>query len=295
MPAVVAPQADPVETVQITDRLDRTVEIRSGVKRIISLSPATTELLFALDLGPSIVGATAHCDYPEAALAIPRVGSGTLESISLESIVAAQPDLVLCKWDYHQPLVDSLDRLQIPVLAIGPQNLEELFEEAMWLGQITDRDAMATDFVARMRSRRDHLVRVASLAKPDPSLSVFYEIWDDPLMTAGPNTFIDELLTLAGLDNVIDDTQIRYPRISAELVLRTDPDLILAPTTHFEDVDVSTIAARPGWDTVKAVQQQRIHLISGDQVSRCGPRVLDALAEIILAAYPNVRPEEVNP
>jgi iron complex transport system substrate-binding protein len=280
--------------ITVTDRLGREVPVAGTAKRIISLSPATTELLFALDLGPSIFGATKHCNYPPAALAIPRVGGGTMESISLETIVSIKPDLVLCKWDSHQPLVQSLDRMQIPALAIGAQSLKELFEEAKWVGQMTGRQTEAGELIARMRARLQRLSTVVSQVKPDPALKVFYEVWDDPLMTAGPDSFIDELLRLAGLDNIVTDTSIRYPRISAETVLRGNPDLILAPTTHFKNVDIDEIRSRPGWKSIAAVTQHRVHLISGDEVSRCGPRVLDALAEIILAAYPDVHPDEVQ-
>ncbi|MCO8121056.1 helical backbone metal receptor [Stieleria sp. TO1_6] len=278
----------------LTDRLDRQVRIASPATRIISLSPATTELLFALDLGPAVVGATKHCNFPAAALTIPRVGSGTLESINLEAIVAAKPDLVLCKWDTHQPLLQSLERMQIPALAIGPQSLDELFEEAGWIGQLTGRESQADALVAAMTARRQKLTGIAQRLRPDPAVKVFYEVWDDPLMTAGPDSFIDEIMSMAGLENIIQDTTIRFPRISAETVLRGDPDLILAPTTHFLDVDIDEIRARPGWDSVTAVQQGNIHLISGDEISRCGPRVLDALAEVILAAYPQADADQIR-
>ncbi|QDS91114.1 Vitamin B12-binding protein precursor [Rosistilla ulvae] len=273
----------------ITDRLDREVPVQQPAQRIISLSPATTELLFALGLGDSVVGATKHCNFPPAALEIPRVGGGTLESISAEVIVAAQPDLVLCKWDYHQPLIESLDRLQVRSMAIGAKNLQELFEEARWIGKLTDRTAEAEALVSRMQNQQQHLLNVVSRVKHDPPIRVFYEVWDDPLMTAGPDSFIDELLTMAGLQNIVSDTAVRYPRISSETVLQGDPQLILAPTTHFETVDLAEIRSRPGWDLITAVTNQRIYLISGDEISRCGPRVLDALAEIIVAAYPETR------
>lgn len=297
-PAQADSVADSIATTQIrntiTDRLDRVVPVERVATRIISLSPATTELLYELNLGSSVVGATKHCNFPPAALEIPRVGGGTLESLSLETIVSLKPDLVLCKWDSHQPLVESLDRLNIPALAIGAQSLEELFEESVWVGRMTGRKMEADALVARMTARREQLCGVVSRVKPKPALKVFYEVWDDPLMTAGPDSFIDELLTLAGLENIVTDTSIRYPRISSETVLLGNPDLILAPTTHFEDVDINQIQSRPGWDTVAAVTQQRVYLISGDEVSRCGPRVLNALAEMILAAYPSVRAEELQ-
>ncbi|WP_404305014.1 ABC transporter substrate-binding protein [Neorhodopirellula lusitana] len=327
------PAADSSAT--ITDRLGRVINADIKASRIVSLSPETTELLFALDLGPMIVGATQYCDYPAAALEIPRVGGGIMESLSTESIIAARPDLVLCKWDAHAPLVESLDRLNVRSMAVGAQSLAELFEEAVWLGKVTGHEEQAERFIAGMKSRRDQLVEVVQKAqrerstlpklnqetslnqeahfdqetqfdqepglnqksepdrKPGTKLKVFYEVWGDPLMSAGPDSFIGEILRLAGLENILPDSSTRYPRISAETVLRANPDLILAPTVDFSDLDVESIRSRPGWDQIAAVRNHRIHLLSGDEVSRCGPRLMDALAEIILAAYPQVSPQDV--
>ncbi|MEM9369386.1 MAG: helical backbone metal receptor [Planctomycetota bacterium] len=272
--------------VAIVDRLKRTVQSSPSAERIVSLSPATTELLFALGLGDQVVGATKHCNHPARAVDIPRVGGGLLESISVETIVSLKPDLVLCKWDTHQPLLDNLERLNIRVCAVGAQNLDELYEETHWVGQLANRSAEATDLISKMRSRHSELLSLVDDVRTEPPLSVFYEVWDDPLMTAAPNSFIGELLSMAALENIVSDTSVRYPRISAETVIDGDPDLILAPTTHFENVEIESFRSRPGWSAISAVANERIHLISGDEVSRCGPRLLEALAEIILVAYP---------
>lgn len=288
------PAKQKAASVVIVDRLDRRVAVGDPATRIVSLTPASTELLFALELGPSVVGATSYCNYPPAALKIPRVGSGTLESLSLESIISAKPDLVLCKADSHEPLVDSLDRMNIPVLAIEPQSMQELFEEARWIGQLTGRETEAEAFIKAMTLRREHLSKIVERVQPNPPLKVFYEVWDDPLMTAGSNSFINEILTLAGLENIIADTSVRYPRISVETVLQGQPDLIFLPTTDFEQSQLDRVRLRPGWQSIPAVANHRIYQISADEVSRCGPRLLDALEQMIRAAYPNVSPEELR-
>jgi ABC-type Fe3+-hydroxamate transport system substrate-binding protein len=103
----------------IVDKMEREITIVGVPKRIVSLSPSTTELLFALGLGDSIVGVTEHCNYPEEAKAIAKVGSGTLEGISREAILNAKPDLILCKWDNHRPLVETFERVNIPIVGLG--------------------------------------------------------------------------------------------------------------------------------------------------------------------------------
>ncbi|MEL6105549.1 MAG: helical backbone metal receptor [Planctomycetota bacterium] len=270
----------------VVDRLQRSVQLDRPAQRIVSLAPATTELLFALGLGDRIVGATTYCNYPKQALSIPRVGGGTLESLSSETIVSLKPDLVLCNWDSHQSLLDVLERLGIKVCAIGAQSLEELYEETRWIGRLAHVNEAAEQFVSRMDARHSVLKSVVSSFEQDPPLRVFYEVWDEPLMTAAPNSFIGEVLAEAGLENILSDTTTRYPRISSETVIEGNPDLILAPTSHFEEVEIESFRSRPGWASISAVANERIYLISGDEVSRCGPRLLDALSEIIVVAYP---------
>ncbi|GAA5507030.1 cobalamin-binding protein [Novipirellula caenicola] len=274
-------------SVVVVDRLDRELRFEAIPRRIVSLSPSTTELLFAIGAGPQVVGATKHCNYPDAATEVPRVGAGTLESISRETILSLQPDLVLCKWDTHQPLVDPLTRLGIPVIAIGPENLQALFQEARLLGKVLGRESEADALVNSMTTRLDHVTSLVEQIPPRERRSVFYEVWDDPLMTAGPNSFIGELLTLGGMKNIFADTSVRYPKVSSEVVVHRNPEVILAPSTHADQVSVQQLLLRQGWSEIAAIREQQVFLIDGDQVSRCGPRLIDALEQMITAVYPD--------
>lgn len=279
-------QTDGELSVIVNDRLDRKVCVTNVPQRIISLSPSTTELLFAIGAGSRVVGVTQHCNYPRAAAELPRVGGGTLESLSREKILTLAPDLVLCKWDNHEPLINVLERFDIPVLAFGPETLEELYNEASVLGRVTRCEANAERLIAEMKGRVDSLTSLVSSVPLERRRSVFYEVWDDPLMSAGPTSFIGELLQLAGTENVFSDTSIRYPRVSAEVVVSRNPDVILSPTTHATAVSREKILQRQGWSQVTAVRDEQVYLIDGDQVSRCGPRLIDALEDIIRVVYP---------
>jgi len=281
------PTSPTAASVVVVDRLDRELRFEAIPRRIVSLSPSTTELLFAIGAGPQVVGATKHCNYPDAAAEVPRVGAGTLESISRETILSLQPDLVLCKWDTHQPLVDPLTRLGISVIAIGPENLQALFQEARLLGKVLGRESEADALVDSMTMRLDHLTSLVEQIAPRERRSVFYEVWDDPLMTAGPNSFIGELLTLGGMQNIFADTSVRYPKVSGEVVVHRNPEVILAPSTHADQVSVQQLLSRQGWSEIAAIREQQVFLIDGDQVSRCGPRLIDALEQMITAVYPD--------
>jgi len=278
--------ADGELSVVVNDRLDRQVRIAKVPQRIISLSPSTTELLFAIGAGPQVVGATQHCNYPSEAAEVSRVGGGTLESLSREKILKLEPDLVLCEWDDHEPLINMLERFDIPVLAFGPETLEQLYKEALVLGRVTRCETNAARLVAEMKRRVDSLTSLVSSIPIENRRSVFYEVWDEPLMSAGPNSFIGEILQLAGTENVFSDTDIRYPKVSAEVVVSRNPDVILSPTTHATAVSREKILKRQGWSQVTAVRDERVFLIDGDQVSRCGPRLVDALEDIIRVVYP---------
>lgn len=273
-----------------TDRLDRKVTVNDLPARIVSLSPSTTELLFTLGAGGKLVGRTEYCTYPEEALQVPVVGKGTIEGISREAILATKPDVILFKWDSHQALIEIFEPLGIPLLGIGPESVEELLEEASLLGRMTGKELKARDFIDRFRYRLRELQQSVAAIDPSRRAKVFYEVWDDPLMTAGPSSFIGQLLILANVENVFADVESRYPRVSSEVLVQRNPDIILAPTTHTQKVDVRTMASRPGWAGMRAVENHRIHTIDGDLISRCGPRMLNALEEIIRIVYPEVEP-----
>ena len=282
-PAVSISKRSPVT---IVDRTRRSVTFESVPQRIISLSPSSTELLFAIGAGSTVVGATNHCNYPADALTVPRVGSGIMEGTSRETILALKPDLVLCKWDTHEPLMEMFERVGIPAVNIGPETLEELFDEARLLGRVTGHEQEAESLISQMTKRRDGLVRrLASLSSKEQR-TVFYEVWDDPLMTAGPKSFIGELLRMGKMKNVFEDTDASYPCISSEVVVDRNPDFILAPTNHTKQVAIERMALRPGWANISAITNKRVFIINGDEVSRCGPRMLNALEQMIDAVYP---------
>lgn len=272
---------------KVVDRLNREVEFQSVPQRIISLTPATTELLFAIGAGSQLVGATKNCNYPPEAEKLTRVGGGTLQSLSRETIVSLQPELVLCKWDNHQPLLETLEQFKIPALAIGPESLEELFVEVVMLGKVTGHSKEADELVRQMKQRLDSLTSLVKLIPESEQRKVFYEVWDDPLMTAGPGSFIGEVLRLAGLQNIFHDATANYPKVSDEVVVARNPHVILSPSTHASEVSIEKLLQRQGWAEVKAIQEKQVFIIDGDHISRCGPRLLDALEEIIRHAYPN--------
>ncbi len=275
----------PGDLIRVVDRTGRKVTFENPPARIVSLSPSTTELLFAIGAGESIVGATRYCDYPEAAKSIPRVGGGPLDGLSREAILGLEPDLVLCKWDSHEPLIELFTRLGIAVIAVGPESLDQLFNEAAMLGKVTGHTDGAASLITKMKARRQVLVERVAAVPESERPTVFYQVWDDPLMTAGPDSFIGEMLATAGMKNIFEDTDQRFPRVSAEVVVKHNPQVILAPSDHAGQLTYEKLAGRPGWEGVRAIADRRVYVIDGDLVSRCGPRVLGALEQMIDKVY----------
>jgi iron complex transport system substrate-binding protein len=284
----------PTTNIVLVDRLQRTVTLSRLPERIVSLAPATTELMFAIGAGHLLVGATEHCNYPPEAVKIARIGGGTMQGISHETIVSLRPDLILGKWDTHQTLIDIFDRLKIPMLAIGPESLEQLYDEANLLGRATGHDVDASKLIDHMKQKSSALTRGLESIPIHSRPRVFYEVWDEPLMTVGPNSFIGELIEMGGMKNLFADATTSYPRVSDEIVIDRDPDVILAPSTHRDRIRFDILSKRPGWDRIRAVRDRQVFFIDGDKISRCGPRMLDALEEMIQAVYPDTLPLDLS-
>ena len=269
----------------VNDILKRTVVVPNLPQRIVSLAPKNTELLFAIGAGAQVVGVTSQCNYPPEARDRERIGVFSGKSLSLEKIVSLEPDLVVSAGEFHRAVVDELERLGLVVVAMGADSLTELYDEIELLGMMTGHEDQAANLVGRMRERVKRVRESAREIGPAQRPTVYYQVWDSPLTAAGPASFIGEMIELAGGINVIADRTARYPQFSEEALLQLNPDVILAPTSHGAPVSLEDFRNKPGWRDLRAVRNGRIHLIDGDSVSRCGPRLVDALEAINQALY----------
>lgn len=255
-------------------------------RRIVSLLPADTEILFAVGAGDQVVGVTEFCDWPPEARSRDKVGGIAGKSISLERLLVLQPDLVLTGGDFHREVIEALEKRGIPVFAVDPRSFRQIGEALETVGRLTGHAAEARRRVAAMRAQQQ---RVAALAAGVPAAErprVFWEVWDNPLMTVGAGVFLSEAIRLAGGIVLFDDLQADYPVVSAEEVVARDPQVILSTRDHAEALTPPRLAARPGWSGVQAVRDGRIHLLDSDIVSRPGPRAVNALGLIARALWP---------
>ena len=259
-------------------------------KRVVSLAPSLTEMVFALGAGPVLVGVTTVCNYPEAARRLPKVGGMEDGGVDLEKVLSLKPDVVIAIGLYQSATVEALRRLGLRVEVVPSQSVEDVFTAATRLGTLLGREAAAERLTADMGRRIDR-VRKATAALPKARRPrVFYQVWDQPLMTATRDTLIGRLIELGGGVNVFSDLSGRYVQVSPEAVLKRDPQVILAPTTHGSRVDPKALGKRPGLAGVSAVRTGRVYVLDGDLVSRAGPRVAEALELVARAIHPEIFP-----
>jgi iron complex transport system substrate-binding protein len=268
---------------QFTDGLGRTVTLVSLPKKIISLSPSNTEILYALNAGSQVIGRDEFSDYPAEAKQVTSVG-GSMGKYNLEEITALQPDLVLAAEINTPEQVKSLEDLKITVYYLSnPKDIDGLYTNLETVGKLTGHVKEADALVASSKKRVDAVVNAKKTGQP---VKVFYELdGSDPAKpwTAGKGTYVDILLGMAGGINIAQSAGESWIQMSQEAVITANPDIILLGDSAYGTTP-ATVAARPGWDQIGAVKNNAVYPFDDNIVSRPTPRIIDGLeklAEII--------------
>ena len=287
-PAVAACVAPPVAAatfpLTVTDDAGRQVTFAQPPKRIVSIAPSNTEILYALGLDDRIVGIDAFSNFPPEVAEKPRVGD-YLEP-DLERVAAADPDLILAT-DFHvDTVLPEFETLGLPTVVLEPENLDEVFTSIMQVGAIAGEPGRAAALVCELQARAD---AVADAVAGASRTSVFVEL-DPGLYTVGPGTFIADIIDRARGDNIAADAGEMWPQLSAEAVVSANPEVILL-ADEAGGVTPEQVAARSGWESIAAVAQGRVVVIDPDLVARPGPRVVDGLEAVAAALHPDRVPE----
>jgi ABC-type Fe3+-hydroxamate transport system substrate-binding protein len=257
----------------IVDDAGDTVRLPAPARRVVSLIPATTELLFAVGAGDRVVGRTHWCDYPEAAAAVPDLGDGM--NPNLEAVVAARPDLViLYRSGQNGAAADRLRDLGIPAIQVRSDLLADVPRLARLFGLLLGT-TRAADSLSRAFERDLEDATVTSPASPP---SVFLLVWDEPPMTVGRGSYLSELIERAGGINAYADLPTSSGQISVESAAARDPDVILTLSET-----IPAFALRAEWQVVEAVRERRFVRIAGSEFSRPGPRSPGAVRELAAA------------
>lgn len=255
------------------------VRIEQRPNRIVSLSPTATEMLFAIEAGQQVEAVDQDSNYP------PQVPTTNLSGIqpNVEAIARFSPDLVIISND-PGALVKSLGKLSIPVmLEPAAETLDDTYAQIEQLGAATGHVAQAADLVASIKSKIEQAV--ASAPQFDPPLTYYHEL-DQTYYSATSSTFIGQIYDLLGLRNIADEAKgaaTGYPQLSAEYIIKADPDVILLSDTKCCGQSAATVAKRPGWDQITAVKDGAVIPLDDDIASRWGPRVVDLLQTVVQA------------
>ncbi|MFT5522108.1 MAG: iron complex transport system substrate-binding protein [Pirellulaceae bacterium] len=293
-PSKIAPVAIGDAWYVATDDLNREVPLAKSPQRIISLTPANTEMLFAVGAGDKVVGVTTFCNFPPEAQQRTKVGGFLSKSINRETLLSLKPDLVLAGRS-HDGILKDLNKFGIPTLILEPQSLQDILRVTESIGNITDRKEQAEQVTSAFRVRLQRVRTAVSTLQAEDVRTVYYEVWNRPLTTAGQGSFIHELIVEAGGKNIFADLDSPFPRVSEESLLVRNPSVILAPTSASTDNKKALMLARSAWSNINAIVNKDVHFIDEDIVSRPGPRVIDALEAMVTAIYPQLDLGDIAP
>lgn len=257
-----------VTAASVSDDSGQTLQVPQPVERIISLAPHLTELLFAAGAGEKIIAAVSYSDYPPAAEQIPRIGN--YSNLDIERILALQPDLIVA-WKSGNPAgqLRQLRQLQLPLYISEPRQLADIADTIEKLGQLAGTTAVANT------AAEDFRQQLATLKQRYPtqgSISVFYQIWHEPLMTIGGGHIINEVIELCGGRNVFADIGQLAPQIPVESVLAAAPEVIIA--SGIDDERPAWLDSWREWPQLPAVKNDQLHSIPPYYLQRHSPRLL---------------------
>ncbi len=261
-----------VQATTYVDQVGRQVTLDASPQRIISLMPSVTEIVFDLEAGKRLKGVTMYSNEPFAASQLPKIGSYV--HLDLEKIVSLRPDLCLAVRDGNPlHIIDKITALDIPVFTVDPRNLEEIMESIEMLGQILQAENKASEITLQMKQRIAAVEKnVATGRRP----AVFFQIDAAPIISAGSNTFIDQLITRAGgVNQAAGPTP--YPRYSWEDILIMQPEIVLIASMAGGHSPEELKASWMKWPQIPAVKNKKIYVIDASLFDRPTARLIDGL------------------
>ena len=264
---------------EVTDMTGRTVALDAPAKRVVAITAANVEVLYALGAGDTLVGRGEYCNYPEEALNAHAVKSGA--ELNVEEVLALQPDLVIMDtMAQTTEQVAALENAGLKVIITKEDGIAGVYEAIALIGKAVGKDAEADKLVADMKVAFDEIAAKAE----NTGKTVYFEIsplqWG--LWTAGKGTFMDEIANLCGLTNVFADVD-GWASVSEEQVLQRNPDYIVTTSAYYGEgpTPVEEIKGRVGWDQVTAVVEDHVFNADNDAITRPGPRLVEAAQALL--------------
>jgi iron complex transport system substrate-binding protein len=264
------------------DEVGREVTFPFPPKRIVSLAPNITEILFGLGLDEEIVGVSIHCNFPEKTRTKVRVGSYI--NLDYEKITSVTPDLIIATGAGNtRGMVDRLEQLGFPTYVIHPKNFKDILESIIHIGQVVNREKEASLIIEGMRKRSQ---RVIEFTKDLPRPKVLIQIGEAPMVTVGKGSFADDLIRLAGGENIAEKEKEAYPQLGMEEILKRAPEVIVISSMNPKGDYLKILQEWNRWKTIPAVKNGRVHLMDSDLIDRPSPRIIEGLEELARFLHP---------
>jgi len=271
-------------SITVTDDFGYNVTIEKVPKKIVSLAPSNTEILFALGLGDKIAGVTDYCNYPPEALNKTKVGG--YSTINIEKIVALKPDLVVAAYGNGIENIETLRNLNITVVALNPQNIDDIKKNIELLGKVTGTEENASKLIDQINEKID---AVKDVVEGKKRVRVAHIIWHDPIYISGNNTFINEIITIAGGENVFADLD-GYVAINIENLIEKNPGVIIVSSGGGmggkKNVVYDWVVSDERLKGINAVKNGRVYVIDADIISRPSYRIVEAVETVAKFLHP---------
>ena len=261
--------------IEVTDIKGRSIVLDKIPQRIVSLSPSSTEILFALGAGDRVVGVTSYCDYPEEARKVEKIGD--YDEPNMELIRKVQPDVVLAGY-VKEETAEALEKMGIPVIITEAEDFDTIYHSIKLVGQVTGTTVQAEAIVNGMKSK---IEEIEAKFKDKEKPRVFYLVWKDPLFTAGSKTFINDVIKAAGGINVAEKVE-GWANYSAEEMIKDNPDMLIA-ALHSTDEGMTRedLSGDRLFSLLECVKQGKVYIMPDDNIiSRPGPRIVQAIEDM---------------
>lgn len=252
---------------------------------IISLSPAATEILFAVGAQNQIAAVSDLSDYPPEAEKLPKVGGFDGKTLSLETILSFKPDFVYLTDGMHNFLIEPLEQYNIKYYVSSSSSIKDIFSEMLEIGKITGHQKEAETKVESLKKRLQEITDTKSSINSSENAAseytqkkVYYEVWNAPYMSCGSTSYINDIIEKAGGKNIFATLPDAYPIVSEETILAENPDIILIPQSS--GISADSVKSRNGWNKMQAIQKNQIYLVNDNLLSRPGPRAIEAVQNL---------------
>ncbi len=284
----ITPTPEPVP-MSLPDGFGHTITLQQPAQRVVSLAPSATEILFAIGAGPQVVGRDSYSDYPAEAKSAADIGGG-FSALNMELILSKKPDLVLAAPLTPSEQIADLQKAGLTVYVVpNPKTFDDLYANLETVAKLTGRKKEAASLIDSLKARVEAVTSKTANVAERPL--VYYELdATDPSApyTSGPDTFVNLVITSAGGENFGASLKGEWVQVSVEELLAKQPDTVVLGDNTYGGVTAEQVKARPGWEALNAIKQDKIFIFDDNMVSRPGPRLVDGLEAMAKLLHPEL-------